>query len=163
MLEIGQFVAAQRVGRWFVNHADREAGEAITPLKLQKLVYYADAWYLANFDRPLIDENFEAWAHGPAVRSLYTRYKEHGWNALPQEVGPLPPVAIEGFLTRVFKEYGQYSAKKLEQMTHEENPWLEARGNLPPEAASSNAISKLTMRNFYAGRIGKAPVAQLSS
>jgi uncharacterized phage-associated protein len=161
MLQNGDYVTAKRLGRWFVNHSDREAGEAITQLKLQKLVYYADAWFLANFDRPLITEDFEAWAHGPAVRTLYARYREHGWQSLPVEQGPLPPKEIEGFLTSVFKEYGQYSAKKLEEMTHAEQPWLEARGGLAPEVASKVAISKLTMRNFYAGRIGKAAITSL--
>jgi uncharacterized phage-associated protein len=161
MLQNGEYVTAKRLGRWFVNHSDREAGESITQLKLQKLVYYADAWFLANFDRPLITEKFEAWAHGPAVRALYARYREHGWQSLPVESGPLPPKEIEGFLASVFKEYGQYSAKKLEDMTHTELPWMEARGNLAPEAASKVAISKLTMRNFYAGRIGKDPIIAL--
>ena len=152
---------ALMVARWFINHADREAGEAITPLKLQKLVYYADAWYLANFDKPLITEDFEAWAHGPAIPSLYGKYRDSGWNALPPEEGSMPPKKHEDFLRAVFDEYGQYSAKKLEQMTHEETPWLEARGQLAPEAASKNKISKLTMRNFYAGRLGKKPKKKL--
>jgi uncharacterized phage-associated protein len=161
MLAKSAFVPAKQVARWFINHADREAGEAITPLKLQKLVYYADAWFLANFDRPLISEDFEAWAHGPAVRSLYARYRDAGWQSLPPEAGTMPPDTVEEFLARVFQEYGQYSAKKLEEMTHDEDPWKEARGDIPPEAASNKVISKLTMRNFFAARIGKATISQL--
>ena len=67
MFESWEPIGAKIVARWFVNHADRASGEAITQLKLQKLVYYADAWFLANFDEPLIKEDFEAWAHGPVV------------------------------------------------------------------------------------------------
>lgn len=161
MLDDGAKVPAKNVARWFLNHADRAAGEALTHLKLQKLVYYADAWFLANFDKPMIAEPFEAWAHGPAVRALYAKYRDSGWESLPPENGPLPPGEVEGFLTSVFREYGQFSAKKLEQMTHEEQPWQEARGNLPPEAASTVSISKLTMRNFYAKRIGKEEIQRL--
>ena len=162
MLDIGTKVPAKKVGRWFVNHADRASGEAITPLKLQKLVYYADAWFLANFDRSLIPEDFQAWAHGPAIPELYAKYRHLGWDAIPAEAGSMPPEEVIPFIERVFEEYSQYSAKKLEKMTHEELPWLEARTGIAPEAASTKNISKLSMRNFYAGRIGKSPIETLS-
>lgn len=161
MLNSGKYVPVKNVARWFVNHADREAGEAITPLKLQKLVYYAQAWFLANFDRPIFTDDLEAWAHGPAHRGLYAKYRNFGWDALPPEIGPLPPENVGDFLGAVFDEYGQYSAKKLERMTHEEKPWLEARGDLPPEAASSMPISKITMRNYYAEHLGKKAIKTL--
>ena len=154
-------ILAKNVARWFLNHADREAGEALTHLKLQKLVYYAEAWFLANFDKPMVSDPFEAWAHGPVVRSLYAKYSDAGWNSLPPETGPMPPEQVNAFLTSVYQEYGQYSAKKLEEMTHLELPWKEARGSLRPEEASKQAISKLTMRNFYAQRIGKKALATL--
>lgn len=163
MLAEDQFVPVKDVARWFVNHADREAGEAITQLKLQKLVYYAEAWFLANFDRPLTTADFEAWAHGPAVRSLYSKYRDYRWEALPPEKGSLPPETVQNFLTAVFDEYGQYSAKKLERLTHEEKPWLDARGDLPAEAASKTVIQKIDIRNFYAGRIGKEEIQTLSN
>jgi uncharacterized phage-associated protein len=163
MLRDGIKIPAKHVARWFLNHADREAGEALTQLKLQKLVYYADAWFLANFDRPMITDDFEAWAHGPAVRALYAKYRGRGWESLPPENGQMPPMEVNGFLTSLYKEYGQFSAKKLEQMTHEELPWKEARGNLAPEAASSKVISKLTMRNFYAKRLKKEEIARLQN
>ena len=53
---------------------NHEYGDYITNLKLQKLVYYAQAWYLAFLDKPLFDEDFEAWVHGPVNRDLYDRY-----------------------------------------------------------------------------------------
>lgn len=149
------------VARWFINHADRDAGEALTQLKLQKLVYYADAWFLANFDKPLINEDFEAWAHGPAVRSLYSKYKSFGWEAIPPESGSEPTKDIAKFLAAIFEEYGQFSAKRLERMTHEEAPWLDAREGLSPEAASKRIIPKIKMRNFYAGRIGKKEIKHI--
>ena len=163
MLSDGTKVPAKHVARWFLNHADREAGEALTQLKLQKLVYYADAWYLANFDKPMISEKFEAWAHGPAIRSLYAKYREAGWDSLPPENGPMPPEAVNKFLTSVYQEYGQFGAKKLEEMTHNELPWQAARVGLRPEEASKNEISKLIMRNFYASRIGKKEISKLQN
>ena len=154
-------IGAKAVARWFVNHADRDAGEAITQLKLQKLVYYADAWFLANFDKPLIQDNFEAWAHGPVVRSLYAKYRKNGWEALAPEAGPRVPQDVASYLEAVFDEYGQYGAKKLEEITHSEEPWLDARGDLPPEAASDTKISKLLMRNYYGDKIEKKPIKAL--
>lgn len=162
-LEHSQYVPAKSVARWFVNQVDRDAGELITQLKLQKLVYYADAWFLVHFDRPLIPENFEAWAHGPVVRPLYSKYSKHGWDALPQESNPNLPDGVEEYLAAVFSEYGQYGAKKLEKMTHEETPWIEARGNLSLEANCKTKISKLTMRHFYAARIGKKEIKTLKN
>lgn len=161
MFEEWKPIGAKAVARWFVNHADRDAGEAITQLKLQKLVYYADAWFLANFDKSLIEEDFEAWAHGPVVRSLYAKYRNKRWEALPPEAGPGVPQDVESYLEAVFDEYGQYGAKKLEKMTHSEQPWLDARGDLPPEAASDTKISKLLMRNYYGGKIKKKPIKAL--
>lgn len=151
----------RRVATWFVNNIDRDSGELLTQLKLQKLVYYAEAWFLANFDMPLTGEDFEAWAHGPAMRSLYAKYGRFGWEALPPEVGPNVKSDLAVFLKAVHAEYGQFSARKLENMTHEEDPWLHARGGLPPEAASRNIIPKLEIRNFYAKRIGRSAIKKL--
>ena len=158
MFEDFKPISPKVVARWFVNHADRDAGELITPLKLQKLVYYAEAWFLANFDQPLTNEDYEAWAHGPVVRSLYAKYRKFGWEALPAEKGERPPEDVSDFLAAVYEEYGQFSAKKLEKMTHEEAPWVKSRGGLPSEAASSKIIPKLEIRNFYAERLGKEKI-----
>lgn len=161
MLERGEFLAPTAVATWFVNAADRSAGEVITHLKVQKLVYYAEAWFLANFNRPLTREDYQAWTHGPVAPSVYAKYRGKGFDALPQErSAPVAPVIVP-FLQAVQNEYGQYTAKRLEQMTHEEAPWLVTRGNLPLEAKCDKPIDKLLMRNFYAERLGNAPIQQL--
>lgn len=161
MFENFSSIDVKVVARWFINNVDREAGEAITQLKVQKLVYYADAWFLANFDKPLIEPDFEAWAHGPAIRALYAKYRDYGWDALPMEKGARPTPEVAEFLQAVYDEYGQFSAKTLERMTHEEKPWIDARAGLPPEAASNSVIPKLEIRNFYAAQIGKKALQKL--
>lgn len=138
------------VAAWFLNRQDRDSGDLITHLKLQKLVYYAQAWALALLNEPLFDEDLEAWAHGPVARSLYERYAGARWN-------PLDPVDHEvkfseqqlDVLSEVADAYTGYTSKRLEAMTHSEQPWLEARNGLPPEARSTEKISKETMRRFY--------------
>jgi uncharacterized phage-associated protein len=141
---------ALQVADWFRGVVDRDAGDAITHLKLQKLVYYAQAWSLALLGRPLFAEDVRAWAHGPVALSVWHAHKEHGWAALPppDEMPELDDETVE-LLRDVLRSYGEHSARKLEELTHSEEPWVRARGNLPPEASSSAVIPKEHMKRFY--------------
>ena len=138
------------IADWFLCSVDRSSGGAITHLKLQKLVYYAQAWSLALFNRPLFDEEIEAWAFGPVVRSLFRHFKGSGWQNLEKpNKCPKFDKETEGLLKEILAVYGKYDGKYLEQLTHREDPWKEARGGLPPEAASKHIIPKDKMRKFY--------------
>lgn len=140
----------QQIADWFLGTIDREAGDSLTHLKLQKLLYYAQAWTLSFFDEPLFDEDFQAWTHGPVVYSVFDHYRDKGWEALPTpETCPeLDPQTAE-LLNEILSVYGQHSAKHLEQLTHQETPWQEARGDLPLEAYSNKIIKKDSMKKFY--------------
>lgn len=148
---------AVEIAKWFVGNIDRDAGDSITPLKLQKLVYYAQAWSLALLSRPLFDEDFQAWAHGPVVESVYQEYRKCGWNAIPPS-GEQVELDEEttSHVQSILDVYGDYSAKHLEAMTHCEKPWIEARGALAPEARSTNVIRKDRMADFYKSLFEKA-------
>lgn len=138
------------VANWILASIDREAGDSITHLKLQKLIYYAQAWSLAIRNRPLFREDFQAWAHGPVVESVYREFREFGWDAIPApESVPEFDAETEELLSDVLEVYGDFSAKHLEQMTHAERPWVDARGNLPPEARSNAIIPKEAMAKYY--------------
>lgn len=147
---------AKDLAKWFINRVDRDAGDDITHLKLQKLLYYAQAWHLANYDKPLFDEDMQAWAHGPVVPSVWHSYKDRGWHQLDPEMPPVLASGIKDYLEIVFDRYGGFTAKKLEEITHAEAPWKEARGQLPPEAKCDAIISKKTMREYYKARLQKA-------
>lgn len=162
MLEDGQFATPNSVASYILTIVDRDAGEVVTHLKLQKLVYYVQAWYLANFDRPLFEEDLQAWAHGPVARTLYDRYKGNQWGALPCLSRSNLQAVVRPFVKAVYDEYGQFGAKKLEEITHSEAPWKDTRGNLSPEARCEKRISKISIRNFYAGRLGKKEIKKLS-
>src|SRR5689334_17203169 len=84
------------IADWFIARS-HEAGDPITPLKLQKLVYYAQAWYVALYDKPLVRDEFQAWLHGPVSPRLYQRFKALQWRAIEEDVRPpeLPPEIIE--------------------------------------------------------------------
>jgi uncharacterized phage-associated protein len=142
---------------WFINRADRESGEAITHLKVQKLLYFAEAYHLANFNRSLFREEFEAWAHGPVVQEVWRDLKSYGWDAIPliDTQNKIKEPIIVRYLESLYDKFGRMGAKRLEEMTHEHLPWKNARGNLPPEASSSARIDKTIIRDFYAGRINK--------
>ncbi len=139
-----------QIANWFLANIGREAGDLITHLKLQKLVYYAQAWSLAGRGKPLFQEDFQAWAHGPVVPSLFRAFRDHGMAPIPAP-GSVPRLDEETveLLAEVLDVYGEHSAKKLEQLTHRERPWREARGDLPDEARSESVITKEAMRRFY--------------
>lgn len=144
------------VATWFVNRIDRNSGESITHLKVQKLLYYAQAWHLLAFEKPLFTEELRAWSHGPVVPSVYHSLKEHGWNAIPElaQKDELDAEA-EGILEQVLSIYGEFSAKRLEAMTHSEDPWKEARGDLQPEARCDAVISREAIKAYFKRTYGE--------
>ncbi|MFK5948638.1 MAG: DUF4065 domain-containing protein [Methylococcales bacterium] len=114
------------VAKCFLYLDDTNEGDGISNLKLQKLVYYAQGFYSAIFNKPLFDDGISAWAHGPVVQNLYHKYKEHGSNRIPVPTDFNPAsLGKEEFelIEEVFEVFGQYSAWKLRNMTHEESPW----------------------------------------
>ena len=136
------------IANYFIGLAN-ETGSFISNLKLQKLVYYAQAWHLALHERPLFEEDFEAWVHGPVIPSLYQKYKSFEWQPILEDVDPKLPEDISQFLDEVAEEYFACDAYELEQMTHAEAPWDLARGDLPPDAPSNEAIKKEWMKEYY--------------
>lgn len=145
------------ISKWFVNRVDRDAGDDITPLKLQKLLYYAQAWWLANNNELLFNEKMQAWTHGPMVPSIWKEYASHGWQSiLPFEDFTFPNSTIESFFNKVYEVYGKFEAKALEDLTHSEEPWQRTRGNLPLEAKCTSPMDEEFIRDYYAKRISKS-------
>ncbi|MEO0351559.1 MAG: type II toxin-antitoxin system antitoxin SocA domain-containing protein [Cyanobacteria bacterium P01_A01_bin.15] len=133
---------------WLAN----ETGSFISNLKLQKLVYYAQAWHIALYDTPLFEEDFQAWVHGPVIPSLYQKYKSFGWQPILEETLPEIPESVSQFLREVAEEYFPCDAYELERMTHAEDPWCWARGELPSDSPSNEIIKKEWMKEYYAKR-----------
>ena len=79
-----------------------EHGDLVSNLKLQKLLYYCQAWYLALYDGPLFDERIEAWTHGPCVPPVYGEFKVWQWNPIPPPSGsPALPLTVEQHMQEV--------------------------------------------------------------
>jgi len=144
------FVAPSSVSDYFLAES-RERGEVLTNLKLQKLLYYAQAWHLALHDKPLFDEEFQAWVHGPVLPSQYGRFRQFQWKPITSDVNRPADLKdeTERFLSEIVDVFGSETAVSLELMTHRERPWLDARGSLPPDAQSTNVIPKTSMQEFY--------------
>jgi uncharacterized phage-associated protein len=119
---------ASQVAKYFLCFTDDESGDAISNLKLQKLLYYAQGFHLAVHDQVLFQEPIVAWRHGPAVRSVYAEYADYKSAAIPPP-GEFNVSALNcdrGLLDEVYRIYGQYSAWRLREMTHAEPPWRDA-------------------------------------
>ena len=138
------------VAAWFLNEIDRKAGDSITNLKLQKLVYYAQAWTATLLGRPLFEEPVEAWAHGPVVDAVYQEYKHFGYQGLPgSRRKPRFSSEERVVLEDVLAVYGEHSAKFLEDLTHGEMPWATVWGDRPATSRSRREIPLPLMREFY--------------
>jgi uncharacterized phage-associated protein len=118
------------IAKWFLNR-DRitnalEDSDGISNLKLQKLLYYAQGVSLAVNEEPLFDNDLLAWTHGPVVERVYHTYKRHGSKPIPFDE-PFDDSKLAGpdkeLLELVYQEFSQYSAWKLREMTHKEDPW----------------------------------------
>lgn len=137
------------VANWFLARAAEDERE-LTHLKLQKLVYYAQAWVLTLTGDPIFQEDFQAWAHGPVLPSLWKKYQGAGFAPLPKaNCSHKFTSAVEDILEDVYQHYGEFTAKRLEKMTHEEAPWKNARMGLEPYAQSNEKISKIAIKAYY--------------
>jgi len=121
------------VANFFLSAMDDDAGDLISNLKIQKLVYYAQGVHLAMFDTTLFDEEILAWEHGPVVLSLYQEFKIFGKNAIEPNFTDFDmsifSEAQKDMLKDVYNTFGQFSAWVLRNMTHDEFPWLETTRN----------------------------------
>ena len=133
--------------------------ESMTHKKLQKLVYYAYAWYIAlnNEDKTILNTklfdgcHFEAWVHGPVCPLLYNEYSNN-YGRVDKYKGRVNENItgeIKSFLDLIYKTFGKYTGDELETMTHKEMPWQNARDNLKPYEPSKKQILEEDMFVFY--------------
>ena len=144
------------VADFFLKIVDRDSGSTITPLKLQKLLYYAQGYYLAMHDKALFNEDFEAWAHGPANPKIYEKYKEYGYDAIDApEKTPELSKDIVNFLYDIWATFGIFDGKYLEELTHKETPWINARKGCEPGSTCHNVITKESMKKFFKEKLNE--------
>lgn len=135
---------------WSVSQLD----DPITNLRLQKLVYYAQAWHLALYDKPLFDAPIEARERGSIQPDLWERFKEAEWrpvNCTPYFDGEKPdlPIETKEHLDEVMDVFLGYSSVNLETMIQNETPWKNAWSGTEKDQDRVGIISHEDMREFY--------------
>ena len=126
----------------------------MTTLKLQKLVYYCQAWHLVWEDRELFPERVEAWANGPVVPEIFAGHRGlfevSAWTS-----GASSNLAIDEVesIDAVLDTYGDKSGQWLAELTHREDPWRLARGTRAPGERSSAPITPAAMVEYYSSLI----------
>ena len=135
---------------WYVLH---KMGE-MTTMKLQKLVYYCQAWSLAWDEKPLFDERIEAWANGPVCPELFNMHR--GRFVIDEEM--LSQYSSCEFskeqidtMDNVLEYYGVHDSVWLSNLTHLEDPWKLARSGIPNGARCNSEITKESMQQYYGG------------
>ena len=121
----------------------------MTAMKLQKLVYYSQAWALVWDEQPIFPEKIEAWANGPVVFELYDRhrgvFRVSEWNGDYRVLDR----SEQETLAIVLDFYGKMSSQELSDLTHQEDPWRNARKGLGPSDRGSREITHAAMAEYY--------------
>lgn len=143
---------ASNVAKYMIASFQKKHAE-ISNLKLQKLLYYAQAWHLALYDGPLFDDKIEAWVHGPVVPNVFREYKEYAWRPITKSIQTPTPVTLAFHLNEVLRAYGNFDATALESMTHQEDPWKVTRGTLSPDEPSNRVITLEAIKKYFSARL----------
>jgi len=126
--------------------------EDITPLALQKALYYIQGFYYAFYGKFLFPEDCQAWVHGPVYKDIYFRYRDYRFDPIEKAPAFDPTVFSseeKAIYDSVINHLCCYSGKVLERFTHNEHPWLAARKGLPVTAVSDRIIEKSLIGNYF--------------
>lgn len=122
----------------------------MTAMKMQKLLYYCQAWSLVWDDRPLFDERFEAWANGPVCPTYFSAHRgEYTVSSEPKGNASRIKGDAKDTVDAILKSYGKKDPAWLSDRTHREKPWIDARKGLAPGKRGNNEIPRAAMRDYY--------------
>lgn len=143
------YTALEIANKLLAKSTDYDAGELMSNMKLQKMLYYQQGYHLAAFGTPLFNEDIEAWMYGPVVPCVYEHFKSHGAGGIaPEGVEILRLTEDEEFLFNdVFEAYIDFSAYGLMNKTHSEMPWRTTNTGF------GNVISHEKMTEFFKKKI----------
>lgn len=127
---------------------------SMSAMKLQKLVYYSQAWHLVWDEEPLFAEPVEAWANGPVIRELYDGHRgQFTVSSWPAGDPDAMTAEERGSVDAIIKHYGDKSAFWLSEATHREDPWRDARAGLGPGQRSNVEITPAAMAEYYSSLV----------
>lgn len=129
---------------------DNEEREGITNLKLQKVLYFVQAYYLAKLGKPLFSDKIEAWEYGPVVPVVYRKYRINGSDPIisEEDKSSLSDEDKEN-VQKIWNTFGGYSASKLVDITHAHTPWKEAN------QSTNKVISHKVLKAYYTPLLNK--------
>ena len=134
-------------------------------LKLQKLLFYAQAYHLGYFEEQLITDDFQAWVHGPVCRRIYDNLKDNSIlysdisfdeqaNENPDQLfDALISSSQKELLSNILTELSSWTGLELESSTHQESPWIAARIGYSNADKCDKIISKESMKEFYSKEV----------
>ncbi|MDY0320954.1 MAG: DUF4065 domain-containing protein [Arcobacteraceae bacterium] len=142
---------ARDVVDYFLSKTINDDDAKLTNLKIQKLIYYAQGFHLAIFNTELYQDEIEAWQHGPVCPKIYHDFKQFGSNIIPcdecekdfSEIFNEDQIEL---LDEIYDVFGQFSAWKLRDMTHEEPTWMNNKD-------SASTISHEEMKEYFKTRV----------
>ena len=144
-----------QIAKWFLLKNPEMSSK-----KLQKLCWYAYSWYIAlnsdpedfEFEKLINVSGAEAWVHGPVFRDLYTDFRYNDYFYTNQANIEEISEETSNFLERIWNVYGSFSGEQLEEMTHNEAPWINARKGLDKFESSNNLINDADIFEEYLSR-----------
>ncbi|AZI38537.1 Panacea domain-containing protein [Epilithonimonas vandammei] len=150
----------QNISDYIIYRLKSEGNQSLSFLKLQKLLFYTQAWHLAFTGDPLFDEKFQAWIHGPVSRQIFDNYKNSKYmysemtlkDIISERYKSIKP-EIKVHVDSVLDSYASFSSSELETMTHQEEPWLSAREGFDEYQRCEVEISEDLMRKYYGARL----------
>ena len=134
----------------------------ITPLALQKLLYFTQGLNLGIINEKMFNDDCEAWLHGPVYSEVYNQYKEYGYNPIEDNKiiifnygSSTLSASDKRIIDLVIDTFGMYSGKTLENITHKEAPWLNARDGVETIDYSRNIITKSSIKDYFSEVVRK--------
>lgn len=160
-------VSANAVANEFLDLA-KEAGGSLTPMKIQKLVYFAQGWKLGLTDVPMFEEEIMAWRWGPVTYSVYLEFRSFGNEPITRHAidvqddlavyqpslrearEPGEADRLKGFIDKVWAVYGLYTAIQLSKLTHQEGtPWAQVAAKFSGDLPMGVHIPKNLIRDYF--------------
>lgn len=181
---------SKSIANYFLDLAEKENDHSMTPMKIQKLVYYAQGWHLAVYGRPLIHEQIEAWQYGPVIESLYRTFKFYGkepveakavrykfptnidedsFDEIESYVATIyndendveDPEVTADFLEEIWRVYGGFSGIQLSNMTHTSgSPWDVVAKEYDGDPPKGTDIPQQLIKDYFEEMSAKSEEAQ---
>jgi uncharacterized phage-associated protein len=138
-----------------ISYIFEKTGE-ITPLALQKILYYIQGIFMVNYGRPLFSEECQAWVHGPVYEKVYDMFKGFKYNPIEdkrfvifRDRFQMLTDEEKKVIDMVLNSFGMYSGKTLERITHKEAPWADAYDDDNVCGYTNEPITKDAIRDYF--------------